>query len=108
MKVCRAAHFRDLFLNTGFMLETRLNHAAPSNVEEEQLCSESLPNLRGRIQTPGEDASVCSVFWHCQQLVATGEGKNADRSINRRLCFLAQQKKLRKLSMSDRKCDGQS
>lgn len=44
------------------MLETRLNHAAPSNVEEEQLCSESLLNLRGRIQTPGEDACVCSVF----------------------------------------------
>lgn len=102
MKVCGAAHFRDLFLNTGFVLETRLNHAAPSNVEEEQLCSE------GESRRPGEDACVCSVFWHCQQLVATGEGKNADRSINRRLCFLAQQKKLRKLSMSDRKCDGQS
>lgn len=52
VKVCGAAHFRDLSLNTGFVLETRLNHAAPSNVEEEQLCSESLLNLRGRIQTP--------------------------------------------------------
>lgn len=52
MKVCGAAHFRDLSLNTGFVLETRLNHADPSNVEEEQLCSESLLNLRGRIQTP--------------------------------------------------------
>lgn len=50
--VREGAHFRDLFLNTGFMLETRLNHAAPSSVEEEQLYSESLPNLRGRIQTP--------------------------------------------------------
>lgn len=92
VKVCGAAHFRDLFLNTGFMLETRLNHAAPSNVRKSSSTPSHSWTSEGESRHPGEVSAV--LFWHCQQLVATGEGKNADRSINWRLCFLAQQKKL--------------